>query len=291
VDPRRLPGHAHRPLPSRALPPHHRSYPDNLCTLLDGAYQLDVHETSTMLCPRHCSAGPAQSAGRPARAGPWRALRRSCALVAELASPWEREQQPTAQFEQPVVPTTAPPGHAGTAATRPAGFAEFLDWLTPDRPSAATPRLHYLHLLLPHRPWRALPSGLRYPEPTRTLGLATKGASWGEEAAWTRLALERHRLQLVWADRLLGEVLLTTLRPPARTSGHWWSSPPTTASASGRAPTRGHRPRQRPRDRVGAAVRQGAEPAPAPGRRPQLGARRPATHPGRPSAGRAGRQR
>jgi len=81
-------------------------------------------------------------ARRPAGAGPWRALRRSCALVAELASPWEREQQPTAQFEQPVVPTTAPPGHAGTAATRPAGFAEFLDGLTPDAPSAAGPRLH-----------------------------------------------------------------------------------------------------------------------------------------------------
>jgi arylsulfatase A-like enzyme len=206
--------------PSRALPAHHRSYPDNLFTLLDGPYQLDVHETSTMLCPRHCSAGAAQPARRPAGAGPWRALRRSCALVAELASPWEREQQPTAQFEQPVVPTTAPPGHAGTAASRPAGWAEFLDGLTPDAPGpsdspgdhpAATPRLHYLHLLLPHRPWRALPSGLRYPEPPRTLGLATKGASWGDEAAWTRLALERHRLQLAWADRLLGEVL-TTLR-------------------------------------------------------------------------------
>jgi hypothetical protein len=165
--------------PSRALPPHHRSYPDNLFTLLDGAYQLDVHETSTMLCPRHCSAGAALSAGQAAGARPWRALRRSCGLVAELASPWEREQQPTAQFEQPVVPTTTPPGHAERAAPRPAGFAEFLDGLRP----ASAPRLHYLHLLPPHRPWRALPSGLRYPDPTRTLGLATKGASWGDEPA------------------------------------------------------------------------------------------------------------
>jgi hypothetical protein len=195
--------------PSRALPPHHRSYPDNLFTLLDGAYRLDVHETSTMLCPRRrCHAGAqGAAAGRPAGAGPWRALRRSGALVAELVSPWEREQQVTAEFEQPVVPTTAPPGRPGTAATRPAGFAEFREGLTPDPPSAGTPRLHYLHLLLPHRPWRSLPSGLRYPEPSRTLGLATRGASWGDEPAWTRLATERHRLQLAWADRLLGEVL------------------------------------------------------------------------------------
>jgi Sulfatase len=206
--------------PSRALPPHHRSYPDNLFTLLDGAYQLDVHETSTMLCPgRRCSAGAAPAVSRPGRAGPWRALRRSGALAAELVSPWERQGQPTAQFEQPVVPTTRPPGHTGAASTRPAGFAEFLEGLTPDPPgdhpggppdpSAASPRLHYLHLLLPHRPWRSLPSGLRYPEPARTFGLATRGASWGAEPAWTRLALERHRLQLAWADRLLGEVLAT----------------------------------------------------------------------------------
>ena len=209
--------------PSRALAAHHRNYPDNLFTLLDGAYRLDVHETSTLLCPwRRCHAGPGPTAGRQADAGPWRALGRSCALLGELVSPWEREQQPTAQFEQPVVPTTTPPaaGRPGAAAAgRPAGFAEFLDGLAPDPPgnppggppdpSVATPGLHYLHLLLPHRPWRSLPSGLRYPEPSRTLGLATKGASWGAEPAWPRLAMERHRLQLAWADRLLGEVLRT----------------------------------------------------------------------------------
>jgi hypothetical protein len=200
--------------PSRALPAHHRSYPDNLFTLLDGAYRLDVHETSTMLCPRRrCHAGAAPAAGRTVDTGPWRALRRSGALLGELVSPWEREQQPTAQFEQPVSPTTAPAGRSAGAAGRPAGFAAFVDGLTPDPPgdqpgaSSAAPRLHYLHLLLPHRPWRALPSGLRYPEPPRTLGLAAKGASWGAEPAWPRLALQRHRLQLAWADRLLGEVL------------------------------------------------------------------------------------
>jgi arylsulfatase A-like enzyme len=194
--------------PSRALPAHHRSYPDNLFSLLDGAYRLDVHETSTLLCPwRRCQAG-AQVPGRAAGPGPWRAVARSCTLLGELISPWERAQQPTAQFEQPVVPTTTRAGDAGpgAAAARPAGFAEFLAGLA--APSDA-PGLHYLHLLLPHRPWRALPSGLRHPEPPRTLGLATRGASWDDEPAWTRLARQRHRLQLAWADRLLGEMLRT----------------------------------------------------------------------------------
>jgi hypothetical protein len=194
--------------PSRARPAHHRSYPDNLFTLLDGAYRLDVHETSTLLCPwPRCQAGP-RAAGRAAGPGPWRAVARSGTLLGELISPWERAQQPTAQFEQPVVPTTTGGGHGGpetAAAARPAGLAEFLDGLA--APSSDLPGLHYLHLLLPHRPWRALPSGLRYPEPSRTFGLAARGASWDDEPAWTRLALQRHRLQLAWADRLLGEVL------------------------------------------------------------------------------------
>ncbi|HEX2156556.1 MAG TPA: sulfatase-like hydrolase/transferase, partial [Actinomycetes bacterium] len=86
----------------------------------------------------------------------------------------------------------------------------------PADPSAAAPSLHYLHLLLPHRPWRSLPSGLRYPEPPRTFGLATKGASWGDEPAWTRLASQRHRLQLAWTDRLLGKAL-----GRLRASGLW----------------------------------------------------------------------
>jgi hypothetical protein len=192
--------------PSKAVAAHHRNYPDNLFTLLDGRYELDVHETSTMLCPRRrCRAGADRSAGPAPDAGPWRALRRGCAMLSELVAPWDRNQQPTAQFEQPVVRAASTSGSRGTGTSRPAGFREFLDGLTP----AAGPRLHYLHLLLPHRPWRALPSGLRYPEPPRTLGLATKGASWGAEPAWPRLALQRHRLQLAYADRLLGETLGT----------------------------------------------------------------------------------
>jgi hypothetical protein len=192
--------------PRRALAAHHRNYPDNLFTLLDGPYQLDVHETSTMLCPRQrCRLGAAHPSGPGPGVGLWRSLRRSCALLSELVSPWERKQQPTVQFEHPLVAATTAAGGPARGRDRPAGYAEFLDGLVP----SAGPRLHFLHLLLPHRPWRALPSGLRYPEPPRTLGLATRGASWGPEPAWPRLALQRHRLQLAYADRLLGETLRT----------------------------------------------------------------------------------
>ena len=239
--------------PSRALPPHHRSYPDNLFTLLDGAYRLDVHETSTMLCPRRrCQAGAqAAAAGRPAGAGPWRALRRSGALVAELVSPWEREQQITAQFEQPVVPTTAPPGHSGTAATRPAGFAEFREGLTPDPPGdhPGGPPDPPTHRRPPRgcttctcscptarggrcrpacaTPSRPAPSAWPPGEPPG--GTSRPGPGWPPSATASSWPGPTGCSARCWP----------ACGPAACTTGPWWWSPPTTASASSRAPTRG----------------------------------------------------
>jgi hypothetical protein len=183
--------------PDRALAPHYRNYPNNLFTLLDGTYQLDAHEVSTVLCPPHrCRKTDAvQQDG-----GPWRALVRSGRLVEEIVSPWDQVQEPTAEFEQPVVKT------AGTLP--PAGFPAFLDGLQ----ASPTPQLDYLHVLLPHRPWKYLPSGVRYPETRRRLGFTSPALESGWQAGdqvWTRLALERHRLQLAYADRLLGQTLQT----------------------------------------------------------------------------------
>ena len=183
--------------PERALASHYRNYPNNLFTLLDGTYQLNSHEVSTVLCPSHrCrKTGAVQQDG-----GTWRALVRSGRLVEEIVSPWDQAQEPTAEFEQPVVKT------AGTLP--PAGFPEFLNDLQP----SPTPQLDYVHVLLPHRPWKYLPSGLRYPETQRRLGFTSPKLEGGWPAngqVWTRLALERHRLQLAYADRLLGQTLQT----------------------------------------------------------------------------------
>ena len=183
--------------PDRALAPHYRNYPNNLFTLLDGTYQLNAHEVSTVLCPPHrCrKADAVQQDG-----GTWRALVRSGRLVEEIVSPWDQAQEPTAEFEQPVV--------KASGIQPPAGFPELLD----DLQASPTPQLDYLHVLLPHRPWKYLPSGLRYPETQRRLGFTTPKLEGGWPAngqVWTRLALQRHRLQLAYADKLLGQTLQT----------------------------------------------------------------------------------
>jgi Sulfatase len=183
--------------PARPEAAHYRSYPDNLFTLLDDRYELNVHEVASVMCPPPgCNDSPTS-----ASAGPWRAIKRTGRLAAEIVSPFEQATEPSAELYQPEAKRTA----ANGKPTVPAGFPEFLAGLRP----SAEPRLSYVHLLLPHRPWKYLPSGLRYPETQRALGFASRTANWPDTLVWPKLARYRHRLQLAYADRLLGQTLQT----------------------------------------------------------------------------------
>ena len=192
--------------PSRPLAAHYRNYPYNLFSLLGESYQLNVHESATRLCPpRDCGGADAatSSAADEGGGGLAGALGRSGELLGELVSPSDRRQEPSADIEQPAAEATT--DAAGRQVSRPAGFPEFLDGLRP----SDTPTLHYIHLVLPHRPWRWLPDGLRYPSPPGTLGVPRAGALWQDEPTWIELGRRRHWLQLAFADRLLGETLAT----------------------------------------------------------------------------------
>lgn len=80
-------------------------------------------------------------------------------------------------------------------------FSTFLEQLAPLR----GPRLWYLHLGLPHVPWRFLPSGQAY-YGGAVAGLAPE-ESWQLDPRATDHALQRFLLQLTFVDRLLGRLL------------------------------------------------------------------------------------
>ena len=65
------------------------------------------------------------------------------------------------------------------------------------------PRLHYLHTLLPHVPWRFRPDGSTYAD----IDLPGYFSRWDEDPAKAHFGQQRHLLQLGLADRLLGEYL------------------------------------------------------------------------------------
>lgn len=65
------------------------------------------------------------------------------------------------------------------------------------------PRLHYLHVLLPHVPWRHHAEGSIYAD----IGLPGYFDEWSDSPEIAALGQQRHLLQLQFTDRLLGEYL------------------------------------------------------------------------------------
>ncbi|HEU5111188.1 MAG TPA: sulfatase-like hydrolase/transferase, partial [Micromonosporaceae bacterium] len=185
--------------PTRKVAPHYSQHPRNLFTLLSSRYDLRVQESITQLCPpRSCDRGAARRGGLPTMLG------ESATLLSEIVSPQDTRRDPTASFAEPTVaegdepPPTDPKFRWDTLDdNQPVRFREFVTGLA--EPAGRRPTLHFLHLLLPHTPWRYLPNGMRYEAPE---DLPTGGSRW-----WPQLARQRHLLQLRYADSLLGETL------------------------------------------------------------------------------------
>jgi hypothetical protein len=197
--------------PSRPqVAPSYREYPGNLFTWLSGSYEVSASESVTQLCPpRVCDTDPAGGGGQTG----WRALARDLAGVwVKIASPRRADDNPAAQFSE------AAAGEGDQArntsrqgpefrfdqlrANQPVRFARFLEQLRPsDRPT-----LTFLHLLMPHQPFRYLPSGARYVSPPINFGYDRK-AGWTTQPVPVELGLQRHLLQVAYTDRLLGQVL------------------------------------------------------------------------------------
>lgn len=72
------------------------------------------------------------------------------------------------------------------------------------------PEIYFLHLVMPHSPWRYLPSGQRYagteptPGETEVVGF---GKAWRRDAWLVVQAYQRHLLQVGFSDVVLGALL------------------------------------------------------------------------------------
>jgi hypothetical protein len=186
-------------------------YPRNLFTLLGQRYAFNVNEPATDLCPnRLCT-----EAVRGTAVSRLRALADDLSVVSlHLLLPDDLDDR------LPAVDQTfgdfrhaADAGMAG--GTQDAGIpaAAFEDppaqWgrvVGRVARAPARPSLTFIHVLLPHFPWRRLPSGQIYP----TAGPALPGTEsdvWSSDPAFARQGNARYLLQLGYVDRLLGELV------------------------------------------------------------------------------------
>lgn len=165
-------------------------WPDNLFTIFGEGYRYDVQEAITGLCPTtRCDRGGEGSLAH--------LLGRGVDLygdVVALDDPARDPQETFVEQDEPEIELDA------FDRFQPDRFARFLDGLG----ATAAPTVHYLHLLLPHTPWRLLPSGRTYPYPERSPGQFA--ARWTDATDWPALFARQRQLQQVqYVDGLVGQ--------------------------------------------------------------------------------------
>jgi hypothetical protein len=169
--------------------------PNTIFSLFEEDADLVAFEWVTDLCPPgRCVGDPANDTGLAAVTD----------LLDEVVRVFEYTHRPRA--EVPDQDFRIPPGTG-----RPdAEFERFIDLLGERE---QLPELAFLHVGLPHQPWRLLPDGDRYEAPTQTEGALTPG--FVTEAAVVQSRL-RHLAQVRATDRLVGQ-----LRQRLQAAGTW----------------------------------------------------------------------
>jgi hypothetical protein len=195
-------------LPTRGRAPLVTDWPENLFTLLGGAYDMAVQESVTQLCP----SDVCEDAGRTVtqlvpneRGGFAGAASDAVDVFRQLVSLNAEAEVQIDEFTEEVVSVPAPEdlaeGERGLVTNQPARFTDFLAGMV----EGEDPTLHFAHLILPHGPWRFFPDGTEYVSPD--------GDPEGEIAGtWTdpwptALTQLRMELQARYTDVLVGRTI------------------------------------------------------------------------------------
>jgi hypothetical protein len=191
--------------PAKIKAPYYVEYPDNMLTLFDRYYDLKAYETISQLCPPSACR---TTAGSLDRGGLRAVLGDSARVFKEIVSPYDVAVDPASFVDQTAAQESAAKGGKPLdpkfrfnqlRLNQPSRFNDFLAGLqATDRPT-----MHFLHLLLPHAPWRYLPSGIEYNY--KTFGPGFKSEQ--KPAQIVELTHQRHLLQLAYTDGLVGQVV------------------------------------------------------------------------------------
>ncbi|HJR19743.1 MAG TPA: sulfatase-like hydrolase/transferase [Actinomycetota bacterium] len=188
-------------------------YPQNIFTLLGGAYDVHAAETFTQLCPPSiCTSSPRPL---PAFWPRWRSMISDLGIVYEhvIAPPSFQDGLPSIDQTWSNFGGTggkqgsdAPQGTRDKVELSEDPIGDFRAFTRSISPSAA-PALWFAHVELPHAPWRYLPSGQQYVQASPIPGRVTKAKTWGNDEWLLAQAYQRHLLQTAAVDREIGALV------------------------------------------------------------------------------------
>jgi hypothetical protein len=198
-------------LPKSGQVPSLTDHPENLFTLLGESYDLRVHEEVTYLCPkRYCPRPQASLRERVSGlAGDIRIAYLHLVLPHDLSARLPRIDHRWSGFQntERLLEAESKKDVDVMIRNRSRAIAEpvsrFLGGITADEPAKT---LHFLHLQLPHLPWRFMPSGRDYGDGEVVDGLGSNGF-WSNEEWLVVQAYQRLLMQVGYTDTVLGRIL------------------------------------------------------------------------------------
>ncbi|HEY7565613.1 MAG TPA: sulfatase-like hydrolase/transferase, partial [Acidimicrobiia bacterium] len=195
--------------PDQDLEPFAGQYPNNLFTVLSESHRLVVDETITRLCPMTICARPVSAGSFAERS---RSMIQDIQVIAghTLLPGWATASLPQidrtwGDFGAASAEFSAIDAFNEEAAIDPRAKLEHLAAALAAS-DGSDPTLFFTHAVIPHYPWVFLPSGDRYLlNEQRVPG--TKGTGWTDDSWLIAQGLQRHLLQVQYADAAIGEVI------------------------------------------------------------------------------------
>ena len=184
----------------RSAVPDRSGWPDNLFTLFDRYYHLKVFETVTQLCP-------SQRCGQTgSRSGFTTVAKETAKLYRTITSPHDTAVDPATVGEDPTLGGDAtkkgPTAYFGNLAQDQVHRVDqFVGSINAEDPQ---PTLYFLHLLLPHTPWKYLPDGRVYNSSSLPNAAVARNV-WPTPVQ--QLDQQRHLVQLAYTDKVIARIL------------------------------------------------------------------------------------
>ncbi len=204
--------------PNKNRIPTASDFPNSLFTLLGGAYEMEVFEPDSMLCPATLceEENTIEDFARQIKS---MFLDLSLVYLHVVAPQDLAEKLPTVTLtmkgfldrsveskskKRKMKKDIEKRTFLSQSMDRAQLFRDFVEAIS----TSKKPALYFLHVKIPHIPWEFFPSGKIYSITRwRLPGLNLKTDEWGDDEWLIQQAYQRHLLQVAYVDKLLGDLL------------------------------------------------------------------------------------